>query len=233
LRHTAFALDGHGNITFLTDTAGAVTDSYDYDAWGILVASTGSTPNTRLYACEELDPDLGLINLRARQYKPNSGRFATIDPLTGEVHKPTSFNKYIYTSIDPVNAGDPLGTSEFGELVGVLQFGSRVQNVASAAFLRSLSYVANLAAHGSGSPSQQRGWTIISTTAGFYAKVATAAATMPFNPAGVYGVGNTVSCMLAVSVIEMFGGDPGEIPNLRWQYPCVPFDPLPPIPPFS
>ena len=68
-------------MTFLTDATGAVTDSYDLDAWGILVATTGSTPNSRLYAGEELDPDLGLLNLRARQYKPGTGRFLTIDPL--------------------------------------------------------------------------------------------------------------------------------------------------------
>ncbi len=73
--------DAHGNVTFLTNAAGTVTDSYDYDAWGILVGSTGSTPNTRLYAGEELDPDLGFLNLRARQYSPSTGRFLTRDPL--------------------------------------------------------------------------------------------------------------------------------------------------------
>jgi len=75
-----YGYDAHGNITFLTDATGTITDSYDYDAWGILVARTGSTPNSRLYAGEELDADLGLINLRARQYRPTTGRFLTIDP---------------------------------------------------------------------------------------------------------------------------------------------------------
>ena len=76
-----YGYDAHGNITFLTDAGGRRHDSYDYDAWGILVASTGKTPNTRLYAGEEFDPDVGLINLRARQYKPRTGRFVTVDPL--------------------------------------------------------------------------------------------------------------------------------------------------------
>jgi RHS repeat-associated protein len=76
-----YGFDAHGNITFLTDSTGAVTDSYDHDAWGILVASTGSTPNTRLFAGEEVDPDVGLINLRARQYTATTGRFRTIDPM--------------------------------------------------------------------------------------------------------------------------------------------------------
>jgi RHS repeat-associated protein len=75
-----YGYDGHGNVTFLTDASGAVTDSYDYDASGILVASTGSTTNTRLYAGEEFDQELGLINLRARQFRSETGRFSTIDP---------------------------------------------------------------------------------------------------------------------------------------------------------
>jgi RHS repeat-associated protein len=76
-----YGSDAHGNVTFLTNAGGVVTDSYDYDAWGILVGRTGSTTNTRLYAGEEFDPDLGLINLRARRYSPSTGRFFTLDPL--------------------------------------------------------------------------------------------------------------------------------------------------------
>ncbi len=76
-----YGYDAHGNIGFLTDATGAVTDTYEYDAWGNLVGSTGSTPNTRVFAGAELDLDLGLVNLRARYYNPSTGRFLTIDPL--------------------------------------------------------------------------------------------------------------------------------------------------------
>ncbi len=37
--------DGHGSTRLLTDAAGTVTDTYDYDAFGNLLASTGNTPN--------------------------------------------------------------------------------------------------------------------------------------------------------------------------------------------
>jgi RHS repeat-associated protein len=80
-----YGSDAHGNITFLTDASGAVSASYDYDAWGNVVASAGSTPNSRLYTGEEFDLDLGLINLRARQYSPSTGRFLTLDPLDIDV----------------------------------------------------------------------------------------------------------------------------------------------------
>ena len=104
-----YGYDAHGNVTFLTDATGAVTDSYDYDAWGNIVAGTGSTPNSRLYTGEEFDPDLGLINLRARQYWPGSGRFLTIDPGMGNRRQPVSLNRYLYANGDPTNARDPLG----------------------------------------------------------------------------------------------------------------------------
>jgi RHS repeat-associated protein len=87
-----------------------VTDTYDYDSFGSLVASTGTTPNTRLFGGEELDPDLGLINLRARQYRSNIGRFLTIDPLQDkDILQPISLNRYLYANTDPVNLFDPLG----------------------------------------------------------------------------------------------------------------------------
>ncbi len=107
-----YGYDAHGNVTFLTDATGTVTDRYDYDAWGNLVGKTGVTPNTRLYAGEEVDPDLGLINLRARAYKPNTGRFLTSDPVMGKVTQPRSWNRYLYASGDPVGRIDPRGTED-------------------------------------------------------------------------------------------------------------------------
>ena len=53
----------------------AITDTYDYDAFGNKINSTGTTPNNFLYRGEEYDPDLGLYYLRARYYNPLTGRF--------------------------------------------------------------------------------------------------------------------------------------------------------------
>jgi hypothetical protein len=38
-------VDGHGSVRGLADTSGNVTDTYDYDAFGNLLHSTGTTPN--------------------------------------------------------------------------------------------------------------------------------------------------------------------------------------------
>jgi RHS repeat-associated protein len=104
-----YGYDAHGNISFLTDATGAVTDTYDYESWGNIVAQTGTTPNTRLHTGQELDPDLGLINLRERHYRPSTGRFMTLDRANGDRLNPVSLNRYLYANSDPVNLWDPLG----------------------------------------------------------------------------------------------------------------------------
>ena len=35
-----YGLDGHGSVRYLTDSNGAVTDTYDYDAFGNLISAT-------------------------------------------------------------------------------------------------------------------------------------------------------------------------------------------------
>jgi RHS repeat-associated protein len=126
-----YGFDAHENITFLTDATGTVTASYDYDAWGNLVASTGSTPNSRFYAGEELDADLGLINLRARQYRPDVGRFLTIDPVLGTLQNPISLNTHLYANGDSVNLVDPHGTMAMVERGLLVPFQERLVQIAA------------------------------------------------------------------------------------------------------
>jgi YD repeat-containing protein len=65
-----YGYDGGGNVRVLTNSAGVVTYTYSYDAFGNQVSRTGTTPNNYLYRDEQYDPDLGLYYLRARYYNP-------------------------------------------------------------------------------------------------------------------------------------------------------------------
>ncbi|HEV3470216.1 MAG TPA: RHS repeat-associated core domain-containing protein [Pyrinomonadaceae bacterium] len=108
-RVSFYGYDGQGTVRFLTDPAGAVTDTYTYDAFGNLLGRTGDTPNDYLYAGEQYDANSGFYYLRARYLNPSSGRFLTMDSFEGIPWDPPSLHKYLYTSGNPVNSADPSG----------------------------------------------------------------------------------------------------------------------------
>jgi RHS repeat-associated protein len=117
-----YGYDGSGNVRYLTDEAGAVTDTYDYDAFGALLHRTGATPNNYLYAGEQFDEHLGMLYLRARYLNTDTGRFFTRDTFEGHGFDPVSLHKYLYANADPVNMRDPSGLVTFGDIKVVLGF---------------------------------------------------------------------------------------------------------------
>jgi RHS repeat-associated protein len=125
---SVYGYDGGGSVRQLTNLSGAVTDTYNYDAFGNLLNSTGTTPNNYLYRGEQYDPDLNLYYLRARYYNPATGRFMSRDPQDGELKEPASLHKYLYAKGDPVNLKDPTGR-DAGD---VLMINSEVDLVAQA-----------------------------------------------------------------------------------------------------
>ena len=94
----------------------AITDTYEYDAFGNKINSKGSTPNNYLYRGEQYDPDLGLYYLRARYCNPLSGRLLSADPLAGQGQR-----RYEYAGANPVDEMDPTGDAAIVEFL-LLQF---------------------------------------------------------------------------------------------------------------
>lgn len=111
-----YGYDGHNNVRYLTDAAGNITDTYDYDAFGKIIGATGNTPNWYLFTGEQYDLDLGLYYLRARYHNPDTGRFWTQDSFEGFSSDPTSLHKYTYCGNNPVNAFDPSGRYSIAEM---------------------------------------------------------------------------------------------------------------------
>jgi RHS repeat-associated protein len=108
-----YGYDGHGSVRFLTNSAGAVTDTFDYDAFGNLINRTGSTPNNYLFAGEQFDADLGLYYNRARYLGVRTGRFWGMDTLEVLLGDPATLHRYLYAADNPVNCIDPSGNSDF------------------------------------------------------------------------------------------------------------------------
>ena len=110
-----YGYDGHGSVRFLTTTSATITDTYDYDAFGNLVNSTGLTPNEFRFAAEQFDFDLGLYYNRARYLNSGTGRFWTMDTNEGFYTEPLSLHHYLYAVDDPVTRVDPSGRTSSAE----------------------------------------------------------------------------------------------------------------------
>jgi RHS repeat-associated protein len=107
-----YGFDGHGSVRYLTSSTGALTDTYDYDAFGNLISSTGTTPNNYLFAGEQFDPSLGIYYNRARYYDQRLGRFWSMDAYEGDGTRPISLHKYLYVSANPPNRRDRNGNQD-------------------------------------------------------------------------------------------------------------------------
>jgi RHS repeat-associated protein len=112
---TFYGYDGHGNVRFTTNTAGTVGNTYQFDAFGMPIASAGTIANTYLYSGERFDSGLGFYHLRARYYSQATGRFETMDPELGKIFNPGTLHKYLYSGSDPVNFVDPSGEDDIAE----------------------------------------------------------------------------------------------------------------------
>jgi RHS repeat-associated protein len=103
-----YGYDGGGSVRQLTDASGAVTDTYTFDAFGVLIDGTGSTANVYRYRGEQWDASVGMYYLRARWYEPGKGRFWTADKWEG-CSLDCCGNKYLYGDGNPVEKIDPSG----------------------------------------------------------------------------------------------------------------------------
>jgi RHS repeat-associated protein len=138
--------DGHGSVRYLTGTSGDITDIYAYDAYGNLMASSGSTANNYLYCGEQYDPQLKFYYNRARYLNPDTGRFWTMDTFAGDNEDPLSLHKYLYCQGNPVNNTDPSG-NDIGEMLSVMDIGGMLTQIGAPVAIKALS-----TAEGDGGP---------------------------------------------------------------------------------
>jgi RHS repeat-associated protein len=97
--------DGLGSVTSLSNSAGALSNTYTYDNYGRVISSTGSLTNPFQYTGREFDSETGLLFNRARYFDPSVGRFLSEDPIRFMA----GLNFYPYTRNNPVIRTDPSG----------------------------------------------------------------------------------------------------------------------------
>ncbi|WP_147635412.1 RHS repeat-associated core domain-containing protein [Risungbinella massiliensis] len=104
-----YQLNGHGDVVALTDANGAKVATYDYDAFGNLIAETGTVDNPYRYAGYRYDKETELYYLQSRYYNSEIGRFLTRDTFLGISQLPITQNQYIYVENNPLINIDPDG----------------------------------------------------------------------------------------------------------------------------
>ena len=100
-----YQADALGAVTSLSNPAGALANTYTYDSFGKLTASTGTLTNAYGFTGRELDPETGIYYYRFRYYDQNVGRFISEDPIAWR----GGIDFYRYADGNPVSETDPLG----------------------------------------------------------------------------------------------------------------------------
>jgi RHS repeat-associated protein len=109
--------DALSSVNSLSNSAGALVNTYTYDSYGKLTASTGTLTNPIQYTGREFDAETGIYEYRARFYDANTGRFLSEDP----VGFGGGNNFYVYSSNNPALFTDPSGlNSQAGDLMNWL-----------------------------------------------------------------------------------------------------------------
>jgi RHS repeat-associated protein len=124
-----YLFDGLGSVVALTDSSGAVVNTYSYDPYGNIKSSTGTVANPWRFGGSYgayHDTDTGLYKIGHRYYESSLGRWTQQDPATvgstmllgnslasnmsvGCAGNPMSWNRYAYADLNPINSTDTLG----------------------------------------------------------------------------------------------------------------------------
>lgn len=85
--------------------------TYEHDAWGKLISSSGSLADINLlrYRGYYYDTETGFCYLQSRYYDPVVSRFINADKYASTGDGLLGYNMFAYCSNNPVNYSDPSG----------------------------------------------------------------------------------------------------------------------------
>ena len=118
-----YHFDYRGSTVAITNLSGTITDTFEYDTYGKLIARTGTSNVLFMYNGRDgvVTDANGLIYMRARYYSPDMRRFINADIISGEISNAITLNRYAYANGNPVSNTDPFGLSvergQYGSIV--------------------------------------------------------------------------------------------------------------------
>ena len=101
--------DGRGNVVQLTDTSGAVSGKYTYDAFGNTLSQTGGAAGLNPYRFSTKETVGSLVYYGFRFYLPSLGKWINRDPILER----DGTNLYKFVRNNPLNYADAKGLTSF------------------------------------------------------------------------------------------------------------------------
>jgi RHS repeat-associated protein len=130
--------DSLGSARGTVNSAGALTASTAYDAWGNPETTAGLTASTPFGYAGGYTDTMGLIYLIHRYYDPATGQFLSVDPEVSQTGQP-----YSYAGDNPVNATDPTGQWTVDAVCNCGSNSERVFEVALAGIFATVGRITN------------------------------------------------------------------------------------------
>jgi RHS repeat-associated protein len=126
-----YAADHLGSVRDITDGAGVVLATYDFDPWGRRTLVSGTDSSSAGFAAQRWDAANSLSLTQYRAYDPQLGRWLSPDPL-GLFDGP---NLFAYVSNRPVHSIDPTGLFAMILVIPAVKIGCLVVEGAAAVAL--------------------------------------------------------------------------------------------------
>jgi RHS repeat-associated protein len=101
--------DHLGSTSLTTDSSGSVVARQLYDAWGNLRVKGTGLPTDVGYTGQRFDSYIKLVQMGARWYDPEIGRWLSPDTIVPDPSNPQSLNRFGYVYNNPLKHIDPSG----------------------------------------------------------------------------------------------------------------------------
>ena len=103
-----YVLNLQGDVIRIVNSDGATVAQYQYDAWGNVLAATGSLAaiNPIRYRGYYYDTETGFYYLQSRYYDPSIGRFINADSFASTGQGFVGYNVFAYCNNNPTNLTD-------------------------------------------------------------------------------------------------------------------------------
>lgn len=107
-----FHFDPTGNTLALTNGKSEISATFAYSPYGESQSRTTDTTTPFMYSGKHgvlTDTRTGVVHMRARAYRPEIGRFVSLDSIVGQPFTAQTMNRYAYALGDPFGRVDPTG----------------------------------------------------------------------------------------------------------------------------